>query len=160
MITVRFSTPEDVAYLAPRLRKEDLEEIMAAGATSAEESLLDGLASPDACLTGVDEAGRPMLMFGTSPHPTDPMVGLVWLLASDEVLKHRTDFLRKSRQFMAIFNAKYPILMNFTDCRNTVHHRWLRWCGFHFINTVRGIGPGNHPFYEVVRVRNEQCAIP
>ncbi len=155
MITVRPSIPEDVAFLAPRLRSEDLDEVLAAGGVSAETSLMDGLNSPDGCLTGTNEAGEPMLMFGTSPCPWEPLVGAVWLLASDEVLNHRRDFLRKSIQFMDRFNQKYPILMNFTDCRNTVHHRWLKWCGFSFINTVKGFGPGDHPFYEVVRLRKE-----
>lgn len=157
MITVRLSVPEDVQYLAPRLRKEDLDEVLAAGAVSAEQSLMDGLASPDACLTGTDEDGKPMLMFGTVPHPIDPLVGCVWLLASEEVLQHRTDFLRKSREYMDLFQHKYAILMNFTDARNTVHHRWLKWCGFIFINTVTGLGPGDHPFYEVVRIRKDPC---
>ncbi|WP_296084175.1 hypothetical protein [uncultured Agrobacterium sp.] len=152
MITVRLSIVEDVRYLASRLRKEDLDEVLAGGGVSAEQSLMDGLNSSDVCLTGVNEHGLPMLMFGTVPHPSDPLVGGVWLLASDEVLKHRTDFLRKSREYMDIFQRKYPVLMNFTDCRNSVHHRWLRWCRFNFINIVNGLGPGDHPFYEVVRI--------
>lgn len=160
MLTARPSTTEDVAFLAPRLRKEDVEEVLAAGGASMEESLTDGLLSPDGCFTAIDEDGRPVLMFGTVPHPAIPMVGFIWLLASEEITKHRLDFLRKTRPFVDHFHEKYQLLMNFTDCRNTVHHRWLRWCGFSFINTVKGLGPGDHPFFEVVKLRNEQCVTP
>lgn len=153
MLTARPSTPEDVAYLAPRLRKEDVEEVLAAGGVSVEGSLMEGVLSPDGCFTAIDEESRPVLMFGTVPHPIDQLVGCIWLLASEDISKHRLDFLRKTRPFVDHFHERYPILMNFTDCRNTVHHRWLRWCGFSFINTVKGLGPGDHPFYEVVRLR-------
>lgn len=158
MLTARASTPEDVAYLAPRLRKEDVEEVLAAGGASVEESLMEGLRSPDGCSTAIDDDGNPVLMFGTTPLPIGPTVGGIWLLASEDIHRHRMDFLRQSRPFIERFHEKYPLLMNYADCRNTVHHRWLRWCGFKFINIVRGLGPGNHPFYEVVRVRNDQCA--
>ncbi|WP_313196207.1 hypothetical protein [Shinella zoogloeoides] len=160
MLTARPSTPEDVAYLAPRLRHADVAEVLAAGGASIEESLMDGLASPDGCFTAIDENGNPVLMFGTAPHPALSEVGCIWLLASDEIAKHRTDFLRNTRPFVERFHQKYPLLMNYTDCRNTVHHRWLRWCGFSFINIVKGLGPGDHPFYEVVKLRNDQCVTP
>ncbi|MGP4725197.1 hypothetical protein ACSV5S_11035 [Agrobacterium deltaense] len=160
MLTARPSTAEDVAYLAPRLRKEDVEEVLAAGGVTMEESLMDGLQSPDGCFSGIDEDGNPVVMFGTAPHPASPMVGCIWLLASDDIHKHRTDFLRKTRPFVDLFQDKYQLLMNYTDCRNVLHHRWLRWCGFSFINIVKGLGPGDHPFFEVVRIRNDQCATP
>ena len=154
MITVRLSMPEDVRLLAPRLCAADVQELQASSGSTPEAALTSGLNSPDACLTGTKETGEPILMFGTVPHPRDPSVGLVWLLSSEEVLNHRTDFLRKSRHYMDVFARKYPILMNFTDCRNTVHHRWLRWCGFAFLKTVTGLGTGGHPFYKVARVRS------
>lgn len=155
MLSVRPSIREDVASVAPRLRKEDREEVLAAGGASVEGSLMEGFLSPDGCYTVVTEEGLPIIMFGTSPHPADDMVGAVWLLATDEIADYRMEFLKRCRPYVDLMQEKYPILMNFTDCRNDVHHRWLRWCGFFFINKVKGFGPEGHPFYEVVRIRKE-----
>jgi hypothetical protein len=158
MLIARPSIMQDALDLAPRLRKEDVEEVLAAGGKSALASLMEGVQLSDACFTCVDGDGRPVLMFGTVPHPTDQLVGCIWLLASDEIAKHRIRFLRECPRYVEGFQRKYPVLMNFTDCRNHLHHKWLRWCGFDFINIVKGFGPGDHPFYEVVRIRKDQCA--
>ncbi len=160
MLRPRASTIEDIAYLAPRLRVEDVEEVLAAGGKDIHECLMDGLSSPDGCISGVDENDKPVVMFGTAPAPGADGVGIIWLLASEDIHHHRVDFLRQSRPFVEAFNRKYQLLMNFTDCRNTLHHRWLRWCGFSFINKIRGEGPGGHPFYEVVKLRNDICVTP
>jgi|HigsolmetaAR202D_1030399.scaffolds.fasta_scaffold14958_2 Protein of unknown function (DUF2833). len=152
-IEARPSRLEDVHRMAPRLRREDLEELQASGCESAHEALLDGLMSPDGCTTVVTGDGEPALMFGTVPHPLDDMVGCIWMLGTDEIEKNRVQFLRRSKEFIDRFHDKYPVLMNYTYYRNTVHHRWLRWCGFMFINKVST--PGGHDFYEFVRVRND-----
>lgn len=153
-IELRPSTHEDARALAPRLRKDDLNELLAAGYPNAEASLMDGVNSPDGCTTVDVEGLGPVLMFGVGPHPYDSLVGGVWLLGSDDIARIRFPFLRQCRGVIEGFHEKYPVLMNYTDHRNALHHRWLKWCGFVFINTVPGNGPGNLPFYEFVRVRN------
>lgn len=154
MLEARPSRPADISSLAPRLRKADLDELLAAGYGNAEAALMEGFLSPDGCTTVIRPDGEPIMMFGVAPHPHDDLIGCVWLLGTDDIARNGVTFLRHSRQFIDRFHEKYPVLMNFTDCRNAVHHRWLRWCGFMFINMVPGRGPGNHPFYEFVRVRN------
>jgi hypothetical protein len=116
---------------------------------------MEGFTSPDGSYTVTTEAGLPIIMFGTCPHPADEMVGAVWLLATDEIVNYRLEFLKRCKPYVELMQDKYPILMNFTDCRNDVHHKWLRWCGFFFINKVKGFGPEGHPFYEVVRIRKD-----
>lgn len=64
-LTVRPSLPEDVVYLAPRLRKEDLDSVLASGSPSADLSLIRGLVYSDLCMTAEDHSGTPVLMFGT-----------------------------------------------------------------------------------------------
>lgn len=154
MLTVRLSTEADVEFLATRLRQADLDELLAAGSKSAHEALTDGLRSPDPCLTAVDEEGTPVVMFGTAPHPLDPLVGCVWLLGSEAIHRHKASFLRQSIDYTRLFHGRYPVLMNFTDKRNTVHHRWLRWLGFVFLRTVPGYGEGAEPFLEFVRLHD------
>lgn len=153
LIEARPSRLEDVHRMAPRLRQADLDELLAMGCRSAEEALMDGLRSPDGCTTVVTDGGEPALMFGTVPHPFDDLMGCIWMLGTKEIEKNRVQFLRRSKEFIDRFHEKYPVLMNYTDCRNHVHHRWLRWCGFIFLNRVSF--PGGHDFYEFVRVRND-----
>lgn len=153
MPTFRKSVLRDAVQLAPRLRKADLNELFASGATSPEQALLGGLTPRGMAVTVVDDADVPLMMFGVVPHPTDPLVGLIWALAADGVTKHRRMFLTDAPWWIERFQRLYPVLSNYTDCRNSEHHRWLRWSGFTFINKVDG--PKGHPFFEFVRIRSQ-----
>jgi hypothetical protein len=152
MLTVRKSVAEDADYLAPRLREADLQEVLAAGCPVPHAALMAGMGDTSICLTAVDELGYPVTMFGVGPHPADPLVGVVWALASDEIKRHSRSFLGPSKEWVEALNRRYPVLSNYTDCRNHEHHKWLKWCGFTFINKVQG--PLGHPFYEFVRLRS------
>lgn len=151
MLTVRPSTPEDVTYLLPNLRKEDLQEIEASGWRTAELALSDGLKDSTPCLSIVTPADEAIAMFGVVPSG-QPELGYVWLLGSDEIKNHKTQFLRESRKWLDFFHQQFPVLANCVDARNTVHIAWLRWCGFSFLRRVNADGPGNLPFYEFARL--------
>jgi hypothetical protein len=73
---------------------------------------------------------------------------------SDEWVKV---FLRASRQIVEEWQRDFPRLHNYTDARNTVHHRWLRWLGFTFTARHETFGPLGLPFYEFVRIA--PCAV-
>ena len=151
MLATRPSTPEDVTYLAQHLRDEDLRELLAAGASSAERALSDGLRHSAKCLTIHDEQGRAVAMFGVVPSD-EPEVGYVWLLGSDQLQFNKTQFLRRSREWIGTLHQDFPVLTNAVDVRNEVHIAWLRWLGFKFLRTANSSGPGNLPFYEFARL--------
>jgi hypothetical protein len=157
-LTVRLSVPGDITYLAPRLRKTDLDSILAAGSPSAAKSLKDGLALSDICLTAIDECSAPVFMFGTVPYPRDHTVAQVWLMASDEIDSHRRALNRLAVRYLEVFHRKYRLLSNAVDCRNINHLRWLRWRGFHFVRTLTGYGPGKLSFTEITSIRKASCA--
>lgn len=154
-LSIRPSTLEDVNFLSTRLREADREDVLAAGSESPEASLLAGFRMSDECSTVTDSEGTPIFMFGVIPLETDPSVGCIWLLSSDEIEKHQVEFLRRCRPFVDHLMKNYRVIGNFTDCRNKLHHRWLRWCGFKFYGTVQGRGPGSLPFYDFARTRDE-----
>jgi hypothetical protein len=52
------------------------------------------------------------------------------------------------------WQRRFPLLHNFTDARNVVHHRWLRWLGFNFIARHERYGAAGLPFLEFVRISN------
>lgn len=153
---VRLSVPDDITSLAERLRKADLDSLLAAGSTSAEKSLNDGLALSDICFTAVDRFDTPVFMFGTVPYD-DETVAQVWLMASDEIDNHRRSLNKIAVHFLEVFHRKYHLLSNGIDCRNITHLRWLRWRGFHFVRTISGYGPGKLPFTEIASIRNASC---
>ena len=153
MLETRLSRPEDVTFLAPRLRDADLQELLAAGVTSPEQSLWDGLQLSKECVSIVNVRDEAVAMFGVVPSPEEG-VGFIWLLGSDEIKSNKTRFLRRSKQWVETFHQDFPVLTNFVDQRNVAHLLWLRWLGFSFVRTVIAPGPGDWPFYEFVRIPN------
>lgn len=154
-LTVRPSVSEDVAHLAPRFRKEDLDSVLASGSPSAEAALNSVLIHSDLCLTADDQCGSPVLMFGTIPNPRDDALGHLWFMASDGLDICKTSLLREARRYVSIFLRKYTILSSFIDCRAPMRRRWLRGCGFEFVGTIIGPGPGEHTFQEAIKFRND-----
>lgn len=151
MPSFRKSTLRDCFELAPKLRPSDLAELTAAGSPSALASLMSGL-TKGTSITVAGDDGEPLMMFGVVPDPRDNLVGFIWALASTKAIKHRRMFLTDAPRWVEQFQKQFPILTNFTDCRNREHHRWLQWSGFTFINKLDS--PKGQPFYEFVRIRS------
>jgi hypothetical protein len=152
MDAVRLSTYEDAASLAPRLRPADVQELLAAGSTSALEALNDGVRYSQPCLSIVDMEDTVVTMFGVTPSG-NPDVGFAWLLSSDALDKHKIKFLRQSKVWLEYLHSRHPLLTNYVDARNVVHIAWLRWLGFRFLREVQ-MGSGNHTFYEFARIHH------
>ena len=153
-VTTRPSTPEDAYDLAPRLRKEDVEEVFAINGCSPLQALLDGLKGSDECLTIMWD-DRVVGMFGVAPLTKD--LGAIWLLASDDLPKIRWKFLKETRPWVQYFLTKYPRLTNMVDARNEVHIKWIKWAGFTFTNRTEVL-PSGVPFLEFFKDRDNQCA--
>jgi len=141
----RLTTLEDIKYLAPRLRFEDKREILDSSGSNPYQALTRGFNLSEICLTIVDAKDIPVGMFGVSSE------GAIWLLATPEIKRIRFSFLRESRKVVNLLNYKYKLLCNFVDCRNELHLRWLKWCGFKFIRKVNH-GVSQQPFYEFIKL--------
>ena len=141
----RLSKISDVEFLAPRLRYEDKREILSSSGRSPYQALLTGFFQSDFCFTIVNTEDVPVGMYGVGGD------GVIWLLASDDIKKIKISFLRESRQVVNFLNSKYRKLWNYVDCRNELHIRWLKWCGFIFIRKVNH-GVENLPFYEFIKI--------
>ncbi len=151
MLKPRPATREDIEWMAPRLRKADHNEVLAGGSRSVLAALEEGLKLSDKLLVGVDEEDKPVVIFGRCPF--DPLAYTVWLLATDDIKRHQTSFLRNSRPYLADFHDGVPLLFNLVDERNTLHIQWLRWLGFIFLQRHPSLGPENRPFLEFVSYR-------
>lgn len=151
---VRDTVETDVKFIASEMREADVAEIKAFSGKSPEEALRTGLATrafggqvKTICLGN----GYPVGMYGIVP--TDvPGVGVVWMLASERITPLHRQFLRESRQGIDELCKGYRLVFNFTDARNHVHHRWIKWSGFTIIRKHEAFGVEQRPFLEFVRI--------
>ena len=147
----RLSTLEDIKYLAPRLRQADKEEILASVGLTPYEALMIGYLENVIVFTIVNKNNEPVAIFGINDVGNN--VGAIWLVATNKLKDIQYSFLRENKKVIDFLNTKYKILWNFVDCRNSLHIRWLKWCGFKFINKQK-YGVLNKPFYEFIRINN------
>ena len=151
MAIIRRATLADAHRLAALLRVEDIAEIKACSGQDPLTALVEAVTSHPNTLVAIHD-GEPCAMFGVvaAPHP---QVGIVWLLGADALATIPVVFTRHSKRQIEVWHQTYPVLMNVVDARNEVHLKWLRWCGFTFINRHEEFGPEGRPFLEFVRLR-------
>ena len=141
----RLATLTDIKYLAPRLRFEDKREILSTAGMTPYTALYYSYLKSEIVFTIVNAKKEPVAIFGIT------VGGAIWLLATDKLKDIQYSFLKENKKVIDFLNTKYKILWNFVDCRNSLHIKWLKWCGFKFINKKK-YGVLNEPFYEVIRI--------
>ena len=147
----KLTTLEDIKYLAPRLRIEDKQEILAGSGLIPYEALLKGFKNSAIVFTIFNSKNKPVGIFGVDDCGNG--VGGIWLLATKDLAKIKIAFLKQCREVIRFLNTKYKILCNFVDCRNQQHIKWLRLCDFKFIRKTN-YGVLQKPFYEIIRINN------
>lgn len=141
----------DADALAPRLREEDLQEILAADGRSPVIVLREGIASSDPCWAVSNTGDLLVALFGVIPDSRDSRQGKIWLLGAPALLEQPLSVSRLSRCWVEELQQRYPVLWNYVDSRNTVHVRWLERCGFKIIRRIEEFGVERRPFLEVER---------
>ena len=141
----RVTKKSDIDILAPNLRFEDKREILDATGLNPYQALTHSYNFSKFCFTIVDTNNYPVGIFGVGD------TGSIWLLATPDIKRIRYSFLRESRKVVNLLNQKYKILWNYVDCRNELHLRWLKWCGFQFLRKVN-YGVNQKPFYEFIKL--------
>ncbi len=138
------TTLRDITCLAPRLRKQDADEIYALRGMQPLEALTECYRSSHRCITARFN-GNAYAMFGTVRVDDDH--ANIWLLGSHEIKHHRREFLKQSRRWLDELHAEFVTLSNHVDARNTEHIRWIRWLGFNVDEGPVSIGHEGRPFY-------------
>jgi hypothetical protein len=155
MIFIRSANIADARRVALRLRRSDLQEIKANLGEDPFVVLERGIVQSSPSYAVVNEADQALALFGVVPDTGDADVGLVWLLASDELARHPFFVLRNTRKWVEILNQQYRVLWNHIDARNELHLRWLRWSGFTLLRRIENFGVEQRPFYEFEKVRSD-----
>jgi hypothetical protein len=156
-VEIRPARLEDAEELAPKLRDADLREIQASVHDKPLALLQKGIKLSEPCFAVVDGLDRVIALFGVVPDTEDEDVGLIWMLASDELVDHQTRFIRESRVWIEELQGRFPVLWNFVDARNDVHIRWLLWCGFSLVQRIESYGVEKRPFLRFERTQNTLC---
>ena len=154
---IRKATKEDARDIASRLRHEDRREALDYIGVSPALILPHATENPDTWV-GCGDDGRPEVIFGVEPLEGVEGVGIVWLMATEEIArdyKKQIQFLRKSREVIEDLQDKYPILGNYVDERNELHLKWCKWLGFSVLKRVEKWGWRGKPFIQIIRTRKE-----
>lgn len=123
---VRPATREDCVDLAPRLRKEDLEEISCSSGLTPLQSILIGFRTGETY--AIVWKGEVVAIFGCGG--IRGVIGIPWMLASPTLSKIKKKFLRECKAYVFHMLEAYEYLENYVWADNEVHIKWLEWLGF------------------------------
>lgn len=152
----RAASYADVSVIARDMREADVAEVAALSGHTPEEALTKALSQPGSnTMTICLPNGLPAGMYGVVP-TGEPRVGLVWMLAANSIRVIHRQFLRECRGAIRDVCQDYDLIFNFTDARNSVHHRWIKWAGFTVIRRHEQFGVGMIPFYEFTQIMEKQ----
>lgn len=125
----RPATPQDILYLASRIRDEDKRECSITGEHPA-VSMFRALDEGDETVTFLELDGTPFGI-GGSFCPTSEDGAFVWALLTPAVKHNAVALCRYSRRWLDQVLALYGRAHTWADSRNEIHIRWLKWLGFH-----------------------------
>ena len=147
---IREARPDDLPYLAANLRDADQIEILATtGRPDYLEELKVSAEGSDEVLVGLPGPQKaPFVIFG---YHVWRKTAFIWAVATPAIQQNRVRFLRAGKPVLKRWfeeNPSVDYFMNFTHARNTLHHRWLEWCGADMLPAVPmgPLGELFHPF--------------
>jgi|TARA_R100000789_G_C3019127_1_gene153149 hypothetical protein len=148
MIVERDSIESDCEELAKHLRKPDFDEVVTVTKEAPLKPIVRGFRAATYCKSVLNN-GNMIMMYGVCP-TLYHKVGSPFLLGTDRFLEVKLPFARQCKSRVEEMQKQYPILWNFIDSRNTVHLRWIKWCGFKLINKKY---IDKIKFYEFIRIK-------
>jgi hypothetical protein len=138
----KLATLQDCIELAPRLRSEDLKEVLA---TRPNANVVDTLydcieLSYKSYSVQMDGVGCIAIFGVRKTH----LGGIPWLLCSDLLLDRSCrKFIVQSKDYFRELTEDFTYSFNHVAVTNIKAHRWLTWLGFTLIkthtNTVNGV---------------------
>jgi hypothetical protein len=129
------------------MRPEDAAEVLAFGGYSPLAALLDSLRLSDrayAILFDGELAG----LFGIVPGPFLVGEAVPWLLTGDAIERHPVSFWRASREVVAYWSKRYPVLVQWVDARYARALRWAERLGFN-VESPAPLVSGGLPFCRI-----------
>ena len=141
---------EDCREIAPLMRSQDADEVMASSGLNPLRALQESYRVSQIMNSVIHEDGSVVGMFGLS---INAAFASPWLLGTDKLIETRKEFIPQAKKWVEEMNDEYPLLLNFVHEDNTVSKRWLKSLGFEFIKLHKEYGVGRQPFYQFVRMK-------
>ncbi len=142
------ATIKDALEVARNIRPEDKMELEGLGHNLG--SLPFSVALSDVAVSFFNKDGDICGVAGVCPSDT-PRSGIVWMICTPALTKQPLTFVRQARNWLAEVGKDYDLLWNYTDMRNTFHHKLLKMLGFKALRIVQP--PPNYlPYYEIVKL--------
>lgn len=142
------ATIHHVHELQDNLRAPDTMECQLLG-SSPKKAMMLALTTDLSTYAAIDGEGKAFAMFGSGPLKDD--LGYIWMLGTDDVLAHKRQFIRASRDWVNFLSKPYSFTTNVVLKDNKVAVRWLKFCGAKFLREVKLSG---HDFYEFIITPN------
>jgi hypothetical protein len=145
---VRMATLDDVRSLGPRLRWEDRIEATLASGMPPEVALENSFRDSDV-VWSICENDTCVAMAGVGPvhEKTKGLVGVPWLLSSDDINKHPKSALRAIKEIYINITLIYPKLINFVFADNPMAIKLVKHLGFTVSDTPEPYGREDVLFY-------------
>lgn len=147
---IRKAHLNDIPELSENMRDADIAEVRAASGCCPKMATFVGIMAGNTSVICLPD-DTPVGVFGVHPTHTEGL-GVIWMLATKEFKQVHKQFLRECLGVIEEHCKPYKAVFNFTDARNTVHHRWIKWSGFTFIKRHEQFGFEKRPFLEFVRI--------
>lgn len=156
---VRPASVEDALSVASRLRPEDRDEVIAASGMDPRIALPQYVREDRFIMAcGLVETGIPEVLWGADPIPYVDRACVGWLLSTTVILDHPVEFAVNVKRFFEELHKDYDLITNFTDARNVVHHRLIKWLGCVPVRRIESFGAKSIPFIEFASYR--PCVSP
>lgn len=134
---VKFVKPthELVQAIAMDMREADVNEIWASDHYTPVTGLMESWKTSEYSSIFMAD-NEPCLMVGLAVYSTLGGVGIPWLLGSNAMMKHGSQFMRMGPAVIDEMLNICPKLVNYVHKENEVSVRWLKRVGFEFDEAV------------------------
>ena len=154
---IRPAVFSDCAYIAARMKRPDVEEVLASHGHSPIDAMQLSFGSSEMAGTVCSADHEPVLMYGVSGF-VPPDTGSPWMLST--ALIYRADmarfFLRGTAAVIGRMHDRYPILIQHVDARHSHALRWMLWAGFRIDKLEAQWGVEKIPFFRLSRIRSNR----
>ncbi len=155
------ATAADAEELAPRLRPEEIAEVLAADGMEPLQALLESVSvSQEAYAVRLN--GEVAFIFGVmlvDESPDCGRIGAAWLLSSGLVDRYPVTFWRISKNMLPWLLERWDALINAIDVRHTKAIRWAKRLGIP-LREPAPFGAAGQDFCCFLVTREDLCARP
>lgn len=134
-IQVQDLTKEHVEAILDDIRPEDYREWYAGTGKPFMESLESVFADENHyAKVALGPDGKGLIFWGVDN--SRKTCGNVWMFATTSAAKMQIALHKALLPHLEEMQERWGLLRALADSRNTLHHRWLKWLGFKFVNEL------------------------